>query len=185
MPMRFVFNEEKAAEAAAYLLYLADGSMPYIRLIKLLYLADRQSLIETGRPIIGDQVVSMDHGPVLSRVYDLIKGLHADGSWQRHVSRHGYDVRMEDGPPRNGALSDYELEILRAVFDRYRDTGTWALIDRMHEELAEWADPDRTSVPIDPETILSAGGRSAEDIREMAEEAERSLAEHRIFERIR
>jgi hypothetical protein len=35
---------------------------------KLLYLADRESLKKTGRPITGDRVVAMEHGPVLRSV---------------------------------------------------------------------------------------------------------------------
>jgi uncharacterized phage-associated protein len=182
--MKFVFNEEKAAEAAAFLLERAGGSMPYIRLIKLLYLADRQSLIETGQPIVGDQAVSMDHGPVLSVVYDLIKGSRQSRLWPRFVTRDGYDVRLQQPPPRDGALSDYELDVLAAVFARYRDTDTWALIDRMHDELPEWVDPEGSSTPIAPETILRAAGKTEEEIQWIAEEADRSIAEQRIFERM-
>ena len=69
--MEFVFNDRKTAQAAAWLLDRQEGRMPYLKLIKLLYLADRQSLIESGYPITGDRLVSMDRGPVLSRVLDL------------------------------------------------------------------------------------------------------------------
>ena len=46
--------------------------MPYMSLIKLLYLADRRALFNHGRPISYDFFVSMPHGPVLSRTYGLI-----------------------------------------------------------------------------------------------------------------
>ena len=39
--------------------------MAYIKLIKLMYLADRRCLIETGFPITGDRMVSMPKGPEL------------------------------------------------------------------------------------------------------------------------
>lgn len=39
--------------------------MSYLRMLKLLYLADRESLKETGHTITGDRVVAMEHGPVL------------------------------------------------------------------------------------------------------------------------
>lgn len=58
--LRFVYNEEKAAQAAAFLLREAGGSMDYRELLNLLYLADRQSLIETGAPITGDEMVNMN-----------------------------------------------------------------------------------------------------------------------------
>ena len=49
--MEFFFDERKAAQAASVLLERHGGSMPYIKLIKLLYLADREALIESGLPI--------------------------------------------------------------------------------------------------------------------------------------
>ena len=71
--MEFFFDERKAAQAASVLLDRHEGRMPYIKLLKLLYLADREALIETGLPITGDRFVSLKFGPVLSRVLDLIK----------------------------------------------------------------------------------------------------------------
>jgi uncharacterized phage-associated protein len=71
--MKLLFNEAKATQAAARLLKLRGGSMSYIKLMKLLYLADREALIRWGRPITTDRYVSMDNGPVLSRIYNLIR----------------------------------------------------------------------------------------------------------------
>ena len=72
--MTFRFSFEKRLQAAGVLLGLDGDRMERIRLLKLLYIADRELLAETGRTITGDRVVAMDHGPVLSQVYDLIKG---------------------------------------------------------------------------------------------------------------
>jgi uncharacterized phage-associated protein len=66
------FDESKATEAAAFLLSRSDQTMNYMKLIKLLYLADREALIRWGRPISTDRYVSMKHGPVLSNVLNLI-----------------------------------------------------------------------------------------------------------------
>ncbi len=87
--MRYLFEEKKAAQAAAYLLKLHGEPMKYFVLIKLLYLADRQSLIETGLPITGDKMVSMPHGPVLSQILDLIQAGKQDDSspWFHYCSR--------------------------------------------------------------------------------------------------
>ena len=71
--MVFRFNIEKTIQAIAALLHFhGSKEMSYLRMLKLLYLADRECLQETGRPITGDRVVAMEHGPVLSSVYDLI-----------------------------------------------------------------------------------------------------------------
>ena len=61
------FNEQKVAQMAAFLLARGKGKMKYLKLLKLLYLADRESMKRNGHPISGDSYVSMDHGPVLSK----------------------------------------------------------------------------------------------------------------------
>jgi hypothetical protein len=58
------FDAEKVTEAAAFLLQLRGGRMHYIKLLKLLYIADRQAFSEWGIPISNDNYVSMDNGRV-------------------------------------------------------------------------------------------------------------------------
>jgi hypothetical protein len=57
--VRFRFNERKAAQAAAYLLAKRGGRMDYRKLLALLYLADRQKLVERGHTITGDAFVNV------------------------------------------------------------------------------------------------------------------------------
>ena len=45
-------------------------AMSYMRLLKLLYLAERKSLAETGRPILGDRTIAMQQGPVMEATGD-------------------------------------------------------------------------------------------------------------------
>jgi uncharacterized phage-associated protein len=61
-----MFSEQKVAQMAAFFLHEGRDCMPLLKLIKLLYLADRESLRLHGMPISGDLVVAMPHGPVLS-----------------------------------------------------------------------------------------------------------------------
>lgn len=71
----FAFKFDKALQAAAYLLRRETcREMNYMRLLKVLYLADRESIRESGAPITGDKIAAMERGPVLSGVFDLIKG---------------------------------------------------------------------------------------------------------------
>ena len=86
--MEFLFDEAKATQAASLLLEQHRSTMPCF---KLLYLADRQSLIETGIPITGDRFVSLKDGPSLDRVLNLIREpTLVDGSiWHSHIRRMG------------------------------------------------------------------------------------------------
>jgi uncharacterized phage-associated protein len=60
------FSEKKAAQVAAFFLYRAGGQLEILKLMKLMYLAERGSYEKFGEPMIGDKLVSMDNGPVLS-----------------------------------------------------------------------------------------------------------------------
>lgn len=52
--MSWVFSPKKAAQVAAVILKASGGQMDYRKLMALLYIADRESIKETGTPITGD-----------------------------------------------------------------------------------------------------------------------------------
>lgn len=143
-------------------------------LIKLLYFADRASLIETGQPITGDHMVSMPHGPVLSEIYDLINWSRPEEQsvWFEYISeKDGYDVRLAKDKPEHDELSEYELEVLSQIDDKYGNLSRWAVRDMSHG-LPEWRDPQGSSNPIDPADILRAVGRAEEEIERIGADAE-------------
>ena len=65
-------NCRKTVESIDFLAQQWPGITQYY-VGKILYLADKQHCIDWGRPITGDRYVAMEHGPVPSRVYDLLK----------------------------------------------------------------------------------------------------------------
>ena len=173
-PIRFTFNERKAVQAAARLIGQGGGEMNYLALMKLLYLADREALLKLGRPITGDKVVAMPHGPVLSRIYDRVsqkKQQLAKSYWHEFIQRpaeYVYTLRFS-GVPDTSALSEAEVAILDRVFHRHRGKSEWELVKLTHD-LPEWKDPKGSSKPIAFETILEAGGKKSL-IPALAEEA--------------
>ena len=170
--MRFVFDERKAAQAASILLERAGGSMDYLKLIKLLYLADRAALIETGSPISGDRYVSMKFGPVLSNVLNLIKqaGPREDSIWHRYVRREHFDAVLV-GKAECDQLAEFDVDLLNDIFESYGNWRSWAVVNHTHA-LPEWTDPGETSIPIDPADILRYAGYSDYAIELAADQAE-------------
>ena len=163
-PMAYRFSPGKAIQAAGVLLRETSArSMTRIRLLKLLYIADRESIRQTGRPITGDRVVAMQNGPVLSRVYDCIKG---EGwglpAWERFFASEGIDVRMKEAPGLD-ELSRCEIETLQAVSRQRADKDEWQIVDETHA-FPEWKqnDPGTSSKPIPFEQILAAVGRQGQ-----------------------
>jgi uncharacterized phage-associated protein len=173
--MRPRFRERKATQASALLLELSGGSMNYYVLLKILYLADRKALLDWGQPITFDDYVSMDHGPVPSTTCDLVRGTGAAATgtyWAEHITEpHHYQVALRASTDNDG-LSDAEIELLRDLHSRYGRMTWRQLRELCHEMLPEWRDPQGSSVRIEYEAILRAGGRDESDIRAIMDELE-------------
>jgi uncharacterized phage-associated protein len=172
--MRLCFNERKATQAAAHLLKLRGDRMSYLKLIKLLYLADRAALLHWGRPITTDTFVSMDRGPVLSRVLDLVTEEDLPGkssTWAQHISEpEHYSVRLRSDPGVD-ELSVAEVQLLDEVFQKYGAMTRWELVDLTHK-LPEWKNPQGGAIPIKYSDILKAGGKSEIETAAIEEELE-------------
>ncbi len=181
--MVFQFNIKKTLQAiSAFLHFHGTKDMSYLRLLKLLYIADRESIKETGLPITGDHVVAMKHGPVLSRVYNLIKkGDTIDWPiWSRHFRTVGYRIELVEDPG-NGKLSKYEIGKLQELTKRYEDQNEWDMVEITHE-FEEWKqnNPGKTSKPIPLVHILAALGRAADEVA-IVQEAQDQQAFDRLF----
>lgn len=169
--MRLHYRQERTTQAAARLLSLRGGSMSYMKLLKLLYLADRGALLQHGRPITYDGFMSMDQGPILSKTYDLMVAEEWPGEptyWRRYISDpENYEVHLVADAP-NGALSRAQEDILDDVFAEFGHLGRWKLVE-VTRKLPEWVDPHGSSVPITIADVLRAGDMDAEDIAAVEE----------------
>jgi uncharacterized phage-associated protein len=67
-----MFNEFKVTQIAAFFLPKEGGEMFLLKLMKLLYLSERESFARFECSISGDKFYSLPHGPVLSRTKELI-----------------------------------------------------------------------------------------------------------------
>ena len=160
--MRFRFDFQKTVQAIG-VLFREEGrnELDYLRILKLLYLADRESMALTGRPITGDRVRAMDHGQVLSETYDLIKGQHTRmPEWDQFFVRSRYSLRLQSDPDVS-ALSRHEIETLQNIARRHENDSQWDLVNLLHKT-PEWKShyQENTSRLIPAEDILQAVGRA-------------------------
>jgi len=165
------FNEKKATQAAAYFLKLAGSDMDYLRLMKLMYLMERASLIQRGRPVTYDKYYSLTWGPVLSRVLDLVhrNAYNAIGYWEEHIGNSGTDHVFLRADPGGDLLSRSELRFIDSVFGSFGEIDGLSLAKLTHN-LPEWKDPNGSSIPITIAEILTAGGKSSEDAQAISAE---------------
>lgn len=173
--MTLTYREDKAAQAAARLLLRAGGSINHMKLIKLLYLADRKTLLQWGRPITFDWYVSMKHGPVLSFTLNKInedRDPEAPSYWQEVVSeRENHTVRLLKNPPPNDQLSPAEETALDEIWTQFGKMSQWDLRDFSHT-LPEWRDPQGSSLPIQLRDIFLGEGYSEDDVRDVLDTLE-------------
>lgn len=71
MKMLLEFDYKKATQTINYLAKEEGGQIDKLKLIKLVYLADRYHLRRYGRPMINDTYFAMQLGPVGSSVKDI------------------------------------------------------------------------------------------------------------------
>lgn len=177
--MRFVYNPVKAAQAAAKIIKLHGGPIDTLVLMKLLYLADREALLDSGYTITGDAMVSMPHGPVLTNILDCITC--NERPWRDYIQeRQNHLLSLEVPDPSDDELSEYEIEILERVHQLYGHLGPWQ-IRKLTHELPEYEDPNGSSCRIEPSDILKFAGRSQKDIETLTGEAESLYSVQRLI----
>lgn len=170
------FREDKATQAACILIERAGGSINYMKLLKLMYVADRKGILGRGRPITFDSYYSLDRGPILSYTMDLIvEGATPgrDSFWERHISApESYAVSCKDVACPAEDLSQAEVETLGTTYDELGHLDHWELVEWSHENLAEWQDPHGSAIRIEYRDILIRGGKSETETAEIVGELE-------------
>jgi uncharacterized phage-associated protein len=167
--MRFHYNARKATQAAAHLVRLNGGCMDLWRMLKLLYLSDKASLVERGTPITADDLASMPFGPTPSRIYDNTKAdrnpLGKDPIWKEYLTENQGDneIRLISADFPTEQLSEFERGIIQRTWEKFGKMPREALSDFVHK-LPEYTDPKGSSLPIDPVDILKNADWADDDI---------------------
>lgn len=177
------YDPRKAAQTIAYLA-VKNGRHPLniLKAIKLVYLADRESVLRSGYPIQDEQHYSMPHGPVNSTTYRFIKGeippVEADGWGEFLTDRNEHRVGLVNrhiDPDDLDELSDAEIAVLDDIWDRFGHMSEWQLVDWTHDphNVPEWEDPNGSAAPIPLRRMMEALG-----IQNAADQ-EAAVREHR------
>lgn len=158
------FREESAAEMAARFLTLHDRPMKYIKLLKLMYIAERRHLLDQGRSITYDQFKSLPLGPIMSDTMDLIKSEPVPGTKSvfRDRIKGSEDYRVElvgEDTPEDSPLSRAQRDLIDEVYQEFGSMKWPDLVKYTHEHFPEWEDPGPSSKPIHVRTILERDGK--------------------------
>lgn len=191
-----MFRELKTAQATAYLLHKAGGTMEHLKMMKLLYLADRRAWELYGHSITGDEYYSLPFGPVLSNTLNLMRGEspefyqpNSGGPWSEWIADKAdhkislkKEINLEDEYFWSD-LSESDEEILDEIFVKFGDYKTFALVEYTHNPkyIPEWEDPKGGAKKITLENLLKALGKEQEEIQAIIEHLEEIKAFDELF----
>lgn len=175
MEIEFTYERDRASQAVLWLLHRHGGSLDKLKLVKLVFLADREHLARYGRPVVGGCYFAMLHGPVCSELLDDINqsGSAAPPSGGPPFNLHGTQVQSR-GPATEEMLSESDIEILHEVDRRFGQMDPFRLRDYTHS-LKVWQDnyQKNTSIPIPYEDFfLDLDPRTCEMLKIIREDQE-------------
>ena len=168
-----MFSQTKATHIAAYFLLKNGGDMPLLKLVKLLYIADRESMNQFDLPMTFYRLVAMPHGPVSSQTLDMMNGFTKCNVWEEFIrdrEDHNIGLRKAVIIDDLDELSDAEIEILDNIWSDFGSMDQWQIRDFTHEKFSEWTDPKGSSIPISYEQVFLALGRPPTEAKELANE---------------
>lgn len=179
-----MFTARKVAQMAAFFATRQGGRIYILKLIKLMYLADRESISRYGSPITFDSFFSLDNGPILSRTLNLISGL-LEGSeaaawdeWIRDRSNHMVSATQDNLKREDlDELSEADLEVIEHVWAQFGKMDRWTIRDYTHDHCSEWEHPQGSRKEICDRDILIAVGADEDKASELSDDilAQRNL----------
>ena len=114
-------NTMSVAMALDNMLYEKNGEhMDEMRMHKLMYFAQRESLMYNKEPLFDATFYGWKYGPVLKEVRNQFKK----------------DLNLEELTKLKDSVSDNTKKLLESVFDRYGSLSSWKLSALSHEEFS-------------------------------------------------
>jgi len=141
------------------------GTIAKLKLIKLLYFAERRFIFEYHHPMLFDEYYSLPHGPICSGALNGIDGIIHGKIWDKYIARNGNIVVAIKSLSRDelDEVSDAELAV---VDDIWRDFGHMTpsqLRNYSHENCPEYTETEGR-IPISYKQILRAVGEKDADV---------------------
>ncbi|SHL36435.1 Panacea domain-containing protein [Fibrobacter sp. UWEL] len=183
------FDINKLIGFAAYVMrVMGSDSLQYIMLIKLMYLSDRKFLDLYDETISNDSFVSMDQGPVLSRLLNLIHGECAPNlqdAWDKCFATTGYNINVasENTLVNERMLSRAEMKVIESVVEEFGKRDVWDLINNYMHALPEWKNPHGSSIPIRLEDMMKALKKDESEIKAVIESNEERRHEEELLKK--
>lgn len=147
---RYKMDKGKIIHSLLFVLNKLGGKSNLHKIFKILYFADQKHLVSYGFPVTGDFYIAMQHGPVPSLSYDVLKAIRGDSFWT--AGKEYSDLfEVEDNiviakqMPDMDELAESDVECLLEAIAENKDLNFQQLIDKSHKSAWEKARNDESN----------------------------------------
>ena len=158
------FDHLKSVQMISYFVRKAGGCAEKLKLVKLLYLAERLSFERRGKPMNFDSYFSLPHGPVASSALNGMDHLFEASEWDAlALAANRKDVSIV-GEVSDDHLSRADRSILDATWDEFGGMTASQIRNWTHEHCPEYEEVGPANrLPIDLSEILEQVGNPDPD----------------------
>ena len=174
------FRSRKAAQVAAFFVRLEGGRIDKLKLSKIMYLTERESMAARGRPIFYDEFYSLKDGPICSNALDGINQRSKNEGWGLYLRKESNrDITLAHTLSDDDLdeLSRSDIDVLNSVWEKFGWMKTTIIRRWTHENCAEYTEVEAGKrLPISYGDVYAALGFDAPE--QMAEQ----VVEYRSIE---
>ncbi|MCY3787767.1 MAG: Panacea domain-containing protein, partial [Gemmatimonadetes bacterium] len=138
------FRSRKAAQICAYFATQSEGTIEKLKLIKMIYLAERKYLFAHHHPMLFDEFYSLPHGPICSSTLNGINGTLGDSFWDEYIARNGNIVVAVKAVARDDLdeISDAEMAVIEEVWEEFSKMTASQIRNYTHDNCSEYTETD-------------------------------------------
>jgi uncharacterized phage-associated protein len=153
-------NDIKLQTIYYCLTYLAIPSIEKIKLIKLIFLADKHHLLNYGRTITDDIYYAMPHGPVCSVIFNILNESAFLNNPYFILDADNNNVIKKDATCRFEMLSETDKNSLELILNKFAKYEKWDLVNLTHQypewqKYAETVKTKKTSIRLKTKELVS------------------------------
>lgn len=152
------FRSKKAAQVSAFFASQAGGTIEKLKLIKLIYLAERLFIEKYGQPMLFDEFYSLKHGPICSSTLDGINGNLKEDEWSLYLDRSGNKISNAVTTDRNDLdeISDAEMDVLGSIWESFGFMTPSQIRNYTHRNCPEYREVNDGRLPISYKEVFEA-----------------------------
>ncbi len=138
------YYPEKAAELTAYFLIKIGSAMSKLKLVKLLYLAERRHAERFNCPMFLDRHFAIKHGPVPTTALSGIDGDVDQDVWPNYITRTGHSIAVKEGVQLEslGNLSEADRQIADELLGKFGSMTSTQIRNWTHKHLPEYREKE-------------------------------------------